>query len=141
MFWKRKNSQEEILAKLEEFLCAGREMMEDNRRKQEEEWMRQRRELQSWSESVPCSLKTEEKCPTDDSGVLDEIRKKLPEWEKTLRRQTDSIEDFLDICDERREQESLLEQELRGRKEERGSLGESRVFLQGADGSDCQKPR
>ena len=24
MFWKRKNSQEEILAKLEEFLCAGR---------------------------------------------------------------------------------------------------------------------
>ena len=28
MFWKRKNSQEEILAKLEEFLCAGREMME-----------------------------------------------------------------------------------------------------------------
>ncbi len=43
MFWKRKNSQEEILAKLEEFLCAGREMMEDNRRKQEEEWMRQKR--------------------------------------------------------------------------------------------------
>lgn len=122
MFWKRKNSQEEILAKLEEFLCAGREMMEDNRRKQEEEWMRQRRELQSWSESVPCSLKTEEKCPTDDGGVLDEIRKKLPEWEKTLRRQTDSIEDFLDICDERREQESLLEQELREERKREEAL-------------------
>lgn len=31
MFWRKKNSQEETLAKLEEFLCESRETMEENR--------------------------------------------------------------------------------------------------------------
>ena len=120
MFWKKKNSQEETLTKLEEFLRESRERMEDSRRKQEDEWMRQRRELQNWMEGAQRSLETEEKCRTD--SVLDEIGKKLPEWEKTLQRQTDSIEDFLDVCDERREQESLMEQELREERKREEAL-------------------
>lgn len=108
MFWRKKNSQEETVEKLEEFLRESREQFEDSFKKQNEEWLIQRAELQKWIE--------------DSKDVLEEIGKKLPDWERTLRRQSDSAEDFMDVCEEHRKQELMIEKKMKEERESEEAL-------------------